>query len=99
MPCSGPILRSIMLRGLGISHSPSITRYRQGRSRPRPSRMTCGVIVPVDAMLLDEVFEEVLGRIRGEADAIANDRRFAMAIYRRAVLEGLMDQVGLIDPS
>jgi len=26
--------------------------------------MTCGVIVPVDAMLLEEVFEEVLGRIR-----------------------------------
>jgi hypothetical protein len=61
--------------------------------------MTCGVIVPVNAMLLDEVFEEVLGRIHGEADAIANDRRFATAVYRRAVLEGLMDQVGLIDSS
>ena len=66
---------------------------------PEAVAMTCGVIVPVDAMLLDEVFEEVLGRIRGEADAIANDRRFATAIYRRAVLEGLMDQVSLIDPS
>ena len=65
----------------------------------RSFAMTCGVIVPIDAMLLDEVFEEVLGRIRGEADAIANDRRFATAIYRRAVLEGLMDQVSLIDPS
>ena len=66
---------------------------------PEAFAMTCGVIVPIDAMLLDEVFEEVLGRIRGEADAIANDRRFATAIYRRAVLEGLMDQVSLIDPS
>jgi hypothetical protein len=66
---------------------------------PEAFAMTCGVIVPVDAMLLDEVFEEVLGRIRGVADAIANDRRFATAIYRRAVLDGLMDQVGLIDPS
>ena len=36
---------------------------------------------------------------RGEADAIANDRRFATAIYRRAVRDGLIDQVGLIDPS
>jgi hypothetical protein len=36
---------------------------------PEAFAMTCGVIVPVDAMLLDEVFEEVLGRIRGEADA------------------------------
>jgi len=66
---------------------------------PEAFAMTCGVIVPVDAMLLDEVFEEVLGRIRGEADAIANDRRFATAIYRRAILDGLMDQVGLTDPS
>ena len=66
---------------------------------PETFAMTCGVIVPVDGMLLDEVFDEVLGRIRGEADAIANDRGFATAIYRKAVLEGLMDQVGLIDPS
>ena len=66
---------------------------------PEAFAMTCGVIVPVNGMLLDEVFDEVLGRIRGEADAIANDRRFATAIYRKAVLEGLIDQVGLIDPS
>ena len=66
---------------------------------PEAFAMTCGVIVPIDAMLLDEVFEEVLGRIRGEADAIANDRRFATTIYRMAVLEGLMDQVGFVDPS
>ena len=62
---------------------------------PEAFAMTCGVIVPVDAMLLDEVFEEVLGRIRGEADAIANDRRFATTIYRMAVLEGPIDQVRL----
>ena len=66
---------------------------------PEAFAMTCGVIVPVNAMLLDEVFDEVLGRIRGEADAIANDRRFATTIYRMAVLEGLMDQVGFVDPS
>ena len=66
---------------------------------PEAFAMTCGVIVPIDAMLLDEVFEEVLGRIRGEADAIANDRRFATTIYRMTVLEGLMDQVGFVDPS
>jgi hypothetical protein len=66
---------------------------------PEAFAITCGLIVPVDAMLLDEVFEEVLERIRGDADAIANDRRFATAIYRRAILDGLMDQVGLTDPS
>ena len=46
-----------------------------------------------------KVFEAVLGHIRDEADAIANDRRFATAVYHVAVLEGLMDQVGLVDPS
>ena len=66
---------------------------------PETFALTCGVIVPVDGMLLDEVFDDVLERIRGEADAIANDRRFVTAIYRRAVLDGLMDQVGLINPS
>src|SRR5215217_2691930 len=66
---------------------------------PETFAMTCGVIVPVHAVLLDEVFEEVLGRIRGEPDAIANDRRFTTAIYRRSVLDGAMDQVGLMDPS
>ena len=34
---------------------------------PEAFAMTCGVTVPVDAMLLDEVFDEVLGRVRGQA--------------------------------
>src|SRR5215212_3369153 len=49
-------------------------------SRPEAFAMKCGVIVPVDAALIDEMFEEVQGRVRGEPDTIANDRRFATAI-------------------
>jgi hypothetical protein len=65
---------------------------------PEAFAMTCGVIVPVDALLIEQVFEEVLGRVQGDPDTIANDRRFATAIYRIAVEDGLMDQVGLVDP-
>jgi hypothetical protein len=65
---------------------------------PETFAITCGVGVPINAMLLDEIFEEVVGRIRGDADAIANDRRFATAIYRRAIMEGLFDQVRLTHP-
>ena len=38
--------------------------------------------------LIEAVFDEVQGRVRGEPDANANDRRFATAIYRAAVMEG-----------
>ena len=60
--------------------------------------MTCGVTVPVDATLIETVFDEVLGRLRGEPDAIANDRRFATAIYRAGVMDGIMDQIGFANP-
>lgn len=56
--------------------------------------MTCGVIVPVDRELLEEVLAEVLPRVRSSPDHVANDRRFATAIYRTAVAAGLMARVG-----
>ena len=59
--------------------------------------MTCGVIVPINATLMDQVFDEVLGRVRGEPDVIANDRRFATAIYRLAITDGIMDQISFAD--
>ena len=67
-------------------------------SRPETFAMTCGVMVPVDATLIETVFDEVLGRVRGEPAAIANDRRFATAIYRIAVMSGIMDQIGFASP-
>jgi hypothetical protein len=36
--------------------------------------------------------------VRGEPAVIANERRFATAIYRIAVMDGLMDQIGFADP-
>ena len=67
-------------------------------SRPETFAMTCGVMVPVDAPLIETVFDEVQGRVRGEPAAIANDRRFATAIYRMAVMSGIMDQIGFASP-
>ena len=68
-------------------------------SRPDAFAMTSGVIVPVDAELIEEVFDEMQGRVRGEADVIANDRRFATALYRTAVLSGALDQIALAESS
>ena len=61
---------------------------------PDAFAMTCGVIVPVDRELLEEVLAEVLPRVRSAPDHVANDRRFATAIYRTAVAAGLMARVG-----
>ena len=61
---------------------------------PDAFAMTCGVIVPIDRELLEEVIATVLPRVRGSPDQVANDRRFATAIYRAAVTRGLMARVG-----
>ena len=63
-------------------------------STPDAFSMTCGVIVPVDRELLEEVIATVLPRVRGSPDRVANDRRFATAVYRTAVARGLMARVG-----
>jgi hypothetical protein len=60
---------------------------------PDAFAMTSGIIVPVDREVMAEVLNEVLPRVRGEPDQVANDRRFATAIYRIAVAEGLMEQI------
>ena len=61
---------------------------------PDAFAMTCGVIVPVDRGLIEEVLAEVLPRVRGSPDRVANDRRFATAVDRPAVARGLMARVG-----
>jgi hypothetical protein len=56
--------------------------------------MTSGIIVPVDREVMAEVLDEVLPRVRSTPDQVANDRRFAAAIYRVAVAQGLIEQIG-----
>ena len=56
--------------------------------------MTSGIIVPVDREAMAEVLDEVLPRVRGTPDQVANDRRFVTATYQVASAEGLMEQIG-----
>lgn len=55
--------------------------------------ITSGIIVPVDREGMEEGLDEVLLRVRGEPDHVANDRRFATALYRMAVANGLMERI------
>jgi hypothetical protein len=55
--------------------------------------MTCGVIVPVDRDLIEEVTFDALAWRRGDPERVAQDPRFATAIYRAAIASGLMKRV------
>jgi hypothetical protein len=62
---------------------------------PDAFSVTCGVIMPVDREILEEVFDEVLPRLsRYTPEQIADDRRLAEAIYRTAIASGVMDEIG-----
>lgn len=65
---------------------------------PETFAMTAGVIVPVDRQMMEEVLDEVLPRVRGEPQQLAEDPRFATAIYRIALAEGVMEQVAFQEP-
>ena len=60
---------------------------------PGSFAMTCGVIVPVNRDLIEEVTLDALAWRRGDPEQVAQDPRFAIAIYRAALDSGLMDQV------
>jgi hypothetical protein len=61
--------------------------------------MTAGVGMPVDLDLLTSAIEsapQLLRRSRAEA---IEDRRFAEAVYRAAIANGIMEQVMFRDPA
>jgi hypothetical protein len=60
---------------------------------PDQFAMTSGVIVPVDRPLLEEVLTDGRACRHADPERIADDPRFAAAIYRAAVEAGLMDRV------
>jgi hypothetical protein len=62
--------------------------------------MTCGVVVPVDVELMEEVFDDVFAWLRhDDPDRLASDPRFATAIYRSAITAGIMDGVEFREPA
>ncbi len=61
--------------------------------------MTCGIVVPVDAVLLDEVLLGSATWLRhADPRQAADDPRFATAIYRGAIEAGLMDGIEFKEP-
>lgn len=62
---------------------------------PDDFAMTCGVLVPINAELIEEALLEGWSWLRNrDLEELADDPRFAMAIYRTAVMRGTMDSVG-----
>jgi hypothetical protein len=57
---------------------------------PGPFAMTAGANVPCDLTLLEDVMYELPSRLSaGPLEALSNDRRFAEAVYRLALSEGV----------
>jgi hypothetical protein len=56
--------------------------------------MTAGVIVPLDMELIENAIVETPQLLRKVPKEAIDDRRFAEAIYRAAVVSGVMEQVG-----
>jgi hypothetical protein len=60
---------------------------------PEGFAMSCGVVVPVDRDLIEEVALDTLAWRHGDPDGVAQDPRFAIAIYRAAIDSGIMASV------
>jgi len=60
---------------------------------PEGFEMSCGVVVPVDRDLIEEVALDTPAWRRGDPDGVAQDPRFAVAIYRAAIDSGVMGSV------
>jgi hypothetical protein len=55
--------------------------------------MTAGVLVPLDIELIEDAIADTPLMLRKVPEEAINDRRFAEAIYRSAVVSGIMEQV------
>jgi len=55
--------------------------------------MSCGVVVPVYRELLEEITLDMLAWRRGDPESVAEDPRFAIAIYRAAIESGILNNV------
>jgi hypothetical protein len=83
---------------LAVSARPGLT-FASRLCWPAEFAMTCGTVVPVDAELLEEVILDSLAWLRrADLEQLADDPRFAMAIYRAALNEGIMDNVVFREP-
>jgi hypothetical protein len=61
--------------------------------------MTAGVGMPVDRALLTSVVESVPQLLRKSQTEAIGDRRFAEAVYRAAIEDGIMEGIAYRDPT
>lgn len=67
---------------------------------PAEFAMTCGVIVPVDAKLIeDALYDSTAWLSDADPQRLADDPRFAAAIYRNAIHTGIMENVVYQEPA
>ena len=67
---------------------------------PESFFMTAGLFVPLDdRQLLNDAFAEVPYLLRKAPAAAVDDRRFAEALYRVALADGLMERMAWQDPT
>ena len=65
---------------------------------PEGFSMTAGVFVPFDLETIEDLCAELPRRLgESKLDAVIDDRRFAEAIYRVALADGIMDRVAYQD--
>jgi hypothetical protein len=65
---------------------------------PGPFSMTAGVGIPADIDFLEEALDAVPHLMRKPKRQAIDDPRFAEAIYRAAIREGIMGQISFQDP-
>ena len=65
---------------------------------PDEFHMAAGVFVPLAGLLLMSALERRPLLLRMDFDQVAEDRRFAEAIYREAIRAGVMERVRFEDP-
>jgi hypothetical protein len=85
--------------GLSVSAEPGLT-FASRLCWPADFAITCGVVVPVNADLMEEILLASVAWLRHvNPDNVPDDPRFATAIYRAALDAGIMDGVMFEDPA
>ena len=59
--------------------------------------MSCGIVVPVYRELLEEVTLDMLAWRRSDPERVAEDPRFALAIYRAAMIYRAAIESGILN--
>lgn len=93
--------RETWLLDQGLAHSahPGMT-VASRLCWPAEFAMTCGVIVPVNVELIEDAFDDSAAWLsHADPQSLADDPRFAAAIYRNAIGTGIMENVVYREPA